>query len=227
MRAAIERLNPDLPPSAVREALSAATTPASREAFAENRLAHGMLTRGIRSITYTDTYGAEHTPTIRLVDLRDPDANTYHAVASGGRGGRGVPAALRRRPVHQRPTDGRGGAEERLGGEATLKDAHAQLRTYLDEFPLAFRYTVLCLVSDVITAKYGTPFTPYEHFAPWNVDEQGQRVDTAAPDYDGVEALFAALHGLFTQDRFLALTENFVNFTPPANGSPSRTSTSR
>ncbi|MDB1088113.1 hypothetical protein PJ985_11110 [Streptomyces sp. ACA25] len=31
---------------------------------------------------------------------------------------------------------------------AAVQDARAQLQTYLDEFPLAFRYNVLCLLSD-------------------------------------------------------------------------------
>ena len=213
LRAAIERLNPTLPPTAVREALGIATTPKSREALPENRLAHDYLISGIRAVTYTDEFGAEHTPTIRLVDLRDPDANTYHAVNQvtivDGEHERRFDIVLYVNGLPLAVIELKSAADE----HATLKDAHAQLRTYVDEFPLAFRYNVLCMISDGITAKYGTPFTPYEHFAPWNVDEEGERVDTNAPDYDGVEALFVALHGLFTQHRFLSLAENFVNFT--------------
>jgi type I restriction enzyme R subunit len=214
LRTAIERLNPELPPSSVTEALMVATTPASREALAENRLAHGYLTSGIRAVTYTDAYGAEHTPTIRLADLRDPDANTYHAVnqvtvIDGERERRfdvvlyvnGLPVAV---------VELKSAADE----HATVKDAHTQLTTYVEEFPLAFRYNVVCLASDGIVAKYGTPFTPYEHFAPWNVGEDGGRIDTTSPEHDGAEALSLALHGLFTQQRFLSLAENFTNFTP-------------
>ena len=54
--------------------------------------------------------------------------------------------------------------------------AHAQLRTYLREFPMAFRFAVLNVISDGIIARYGTPFTPLEHFAPWNVDDDGEPV---------------------------------------------------
>ncbi len=154
-----------------------------------------------------------HTPTIRLVDLLDPDANTYHAVNQVtivyGEHERRFDIVLYVNGLPLAVIELKSAAD----AHATLKDAHAQLRTYVDEFPLAFRYNVLCMISDGITAKYGTPFTPYEHFAPWNVDEEGERVDTNAPDYDGVEALFVALHGLFTQHRFLSLAENFVNFT--------------
>ncbi|MFD4942096.1 type I restriction endonuclease subunit R [Streptomyces sp. NPDC058409] len=214
LRAAIERLNPELTSAAVHEALRIATDRASTEAYPENKQAHAYLTSGIR-LTYTDDFGAEQTPTVRLIDFTDPAANTYFAVNqvtvrdSDGRHRRfdvvlyvnGLPLAV---------VELKSAAAE----NATLKDAHAQLQTYISEFPITFRYNVLCLVSDGITAKYGTVFTPYEHFAPWNVDETGARVDTNAPDYDGLEALSLAVHGLFTQSRFLSLTRNFVNFTP-------------
>ncbi|WP_432185777.1 type I restriction endonuclease subunit R [Streptomyces sp. Tue6028] len=220
LQAAIEKLNPELSATAVHEALRIATDPASREAYPENRQAHEYLTAGIR-LTYTDEFGAEQAPTVRLVDFTDADANSYLAVnqvtvrETDGSHRRfdvvlyvnGLPLAI---------VELKSAAAE----NATLKTAHAQLQTYISEFPIAFRYNVLCLVSDGITAKYGTVFTPYEHFAPWNVDHEGERVDTNAPDYDGLEALNLALHGLFTQDRFLSLTRNFVNFTPPKPGEP-------
>jgi type I restriction enzyme R subunit len=220
LQLAIEKLNPELTSTAVHEALRIATDPASREAYPENKQAHEYLTTGIR-LTYTDEFGAEQTPTVRLVDFTDPDANSYLAVNQ----------------VTVRDTDG---SHRRFdivlyvnglpfaivelksasNENATLKSAHAQLQTYVAEFPIAFRYNVLCLVSDGITAKYGTAFTPYEHFAPWNVDHEGERVDTNEPGYDGLDALNLALHGLFTQDRFLSLTRNFVNFPPPKPGEP-------
>ncbi|MFD8703773.1 type I restriction endonuclease subunit R [Kitasatospora sp. NPDC059648] len=212
LKSAIERLNPDLPPTAVREALRIATDPASREAYPENKQAHAHLISGIR-LTYTDDFGAEQAPTVRLLDVNSPDANTYHAINQvilmDGDHHRRFDAVLYVNGLPLAVIELKSAAAE----YATLKDAHAQLQTYVAEFPIAFRYNVLCLVSDGITAKYGTAFTPYEHFAPWNVDEDGDRVDTNAPDYDGAEALSLALHGLFNQPRFLSLTANFVNFT--------------
>lgn len=104
---------------------------------------------------------------------------------------------------------------KRAGDEdATLQDAHSQVSRYVQEFPTAFRFNAVVLVSDGITAKYGTPFTPYEHFAPWNTDELGERVEPYSAEgiWDSGQSL--ALHGLFTQDRFLALIKSFVNFVP-------------
>ncbi|MEU3241778.1 type I restriction endonuclease subunit R [Streptomyces sp. NPDC006875] len=211
---ALERLNPGLPPDAVRDAVAAAATPSSQDTYEENRTAHGYLTAGIRSVTYTDDFGAEHNPTIRLVDLDNPDANVYRAlnqvtVIDGEKNRRfdvvlyanGLPLAVLEL--------------KRAGDEdATLQDAHSQVTRYVEEFPTAFRYNAVVLLSDGITAKYGTPFTPYEHFAPWNTDEFGARVDLL--DAEGIwdSGQNLALHGLFTQPRFLSLIRSFINFVP-------------
>ncbi|MEU6775991.1 type I restriction endonuclease subunit R [Streptomyces sp. NPDC046759] len=214
LREAIERLNPGLPPDAVRDAIATAVTPASQDTYEENRTAHTYLTAGIRSVTYTDSFGAEHNPTIRLIDLADPEANTYRAlkqvtVIDGEKNRRfdvvlyvnGLPLAVMEL--------------KRAGDEdATLQDAHSQVARYVKEFPTAFRYNAVVLLSDGITAKYGTPFTPYEHFAPWNTDESGARVDPFDAEGMADSGQNLALHGLFTQLRFLSLLQSFINFVP-------------
>jgi len=211
---AIGRLNPELPREAVGKAVEEATRMRSGDAYEENRTAHGYLTGGIRSVTYTDEFGAEHNPTIRLVDLADPTANIYRAaqqitVIQGDKKRRfdivlyvnGLPLAIIE--------------IKRAGDEdATLEDAHAQIGWYIAEFPTAFRYNALVLLSDGITAKYGTPFTPFEHFAPWNVDESGEPVDLLDGTGLSESAQNLALHGLFTHDRFLKLISSFINFVP-------------
>ena len=50
----------------------------------------------------------------------------------------------------------------------------------LAELPLAFRCNVVCVVSDGFAMQYGTAFTPFEHFAPWNVDDDGVPVKQPA-----------------------------------------------
>ncbi|MGW9636282.1 type I restriction endonuclease subunit R [Nocardiopsis alba] len=215
---AVWRLNPGLTPSAVERALTIATTPASREPLPENRLAHGYLTSGIR-LTYTDEFGAEHSPTVRLVDFANPTANTFRAVNQvrllDGDHERRFDVVLYVNGLPLAVVELKNASDPR----ATLAGAHAQLGTYAEEFPAAFRYNVLCLVSDGVTAKYGTPFTPFEHFAPWNVDGQGEPLDSPDSEYaehsevEQPDALALALRGLFDQHRFLDLTRNFVNFT--------------
>lgn len=214
LREAIERLNPDLPPNAVRDAVDTAARPTSQDAYEENRTAHSYLSDGIRSVAYTDAFGAEHNPTIRIIDLADADNNTYRAVnqvtvIDGEKNRRfdlvlyvnGLPLAI----IELK----RAGDED-----ATLENAHAQIACYVEEFPTAFRYNAVVLLTDGITAKYGTPFTPYEHFAPWNADESGARVDALEAQGLLESAQNLALHGLFAQPRFLTLVKSFINFVP-------------
>ncbi|WP_433500549.1 type I restriction endonuclease subunit R [Sphaerimonospora sp. CA-214678] len=211
---AVERLNPELPPEAVRKAVEEAARTRSSDAYEENRTAHGYLTSGIRSVTYTDEFGAEHNPTVQLIDLTDPAANVYRAarqvtVIQGEKNRRfdivlyvnGLPLAVLE--------------IKRAGDEdTTLEAAHAQIGWYVAEFPTAFRYNAVVLLSDGVTAKYGTPFTPFEHFAPWNVDEAGEPVESLDGAGLSEAAQNLALHGLFTHTRFLALISSFINFVP-------------
>jgi type I restriction enzyme R subunit len=130
-------------------------------------------------LSYIDSDGNEANPTIHLLSA-DADQNDWLAVnqvtlMQGDYKRRfdivlycnGMPVSI---------------IELKKAGSATadLPAAHAQLQTYLREFPMAFRFCVFTLASDGIQAKYGTPFTPLNYFSPWNVDDDGVPV---APDY--------------------------------------------
>ncbi|WP_199234379.1 type I restriction endonuclease subunit R [Kribbella sp. VKM Ac-2568] len=209
LHAAIARLNPELPPPAVDEAVSLVVTPQSRDAKAENYHVHRYLTEGIRKVVYTDEFGTEQNPTVRVISS-NADDNEYTAVRQvtvieGDHKRRldivlyvnGLPLAI---------------IELKKAGDAhaDIRGAHAQLMTYVQELPLAFRYTMTCVVSDGITAKYGTPFTPYEHFVPWNIDEDGNPVPVATSDED--LALSVLLFGLFEHRRLVQLLNGYVAF---------------
>src|SRR6266851_8932741 len=217
VRDAIDRINPQLPPSAVDEALNIVLTAKSRDARGENRQVHEYLTKGIRSVVYTDAYGAEQNPTIHLLDPRDPYANDFLAanqvVVIDGDHKRRFDIVLY---VNGLPL---GVIELKKAGDenAGLEGAHAQVMTYVEELPLAFRCNVACVVSDGIRAKYGTAFTPFEHFAPWNVDDDGKPV----PQPGATEADLAInllLYGLFEQRRFIEVLGGYVAFAQSDGG---------
>ena len=89
-----------------------------------------------------------------------------------------------------------------------------QLATYVRELPMAFRFCVLTVASDGLLAKYGTPFTPLNHFAPWNVDDSGSPLtaydtDEAGEHRTGLEVL---IDGLFNVERFLQIVRDYVAF---------------
>ncbi|MGW4017753.1 type I restriction endonuclease subunit R [Rhodococcus ruber] len=213
LRTALARLNPDLPPQVIEQAVDVVTTAGSTDAISENRAVHAYLTEGLRKINYVDDSGVEVTPTIRLISV-DPDDNDWLAarqvtVIRGDHERRfDVVLYLNGMPVAVIELKNAGSEHAGLNG------AHAQLHTYLREFPLAFRFVVVALVSDGITAKYGTPFTPYEHFSPWNVDDDGRPIE---PTGDHT-ALDVALYGLFNLERFLQLVRDFTAFDQSEGG---------
>lgn len=213
LRTAIATLNPGLPAGTVDEAVAFIGTATSTDAIAENRAIHNHLTEGLRAVSYVDDTGVAVTPTIRLLST-DPDENDWFAASQvtviRGDYERRFDLVLYLNGMPVAVVELKNAGSEYAG----LTDAHAQLRTYLREFPLAFRYAVIGLVSDGISAAYGTPFTPFEHYSPWNVDDDGKPVEFTGDNHP----LDVALFGLFNQERFLQLLRNYTAFDESENG---------
>ncbi|HSV66037.1 MAG TPA: type I restriction endonuclease subunit R [Mycobacteriales bacterium] len=217
--AAMQKFNPTVPAQYLQQALADILAPRSQDAITENHRMHVCLVEGFRGITYVDPDGVDVTPTIRLVS-GDPDdndwlvANQITIVRGDYRRRLDVVLYCNGLPVSVIEL-------KRAGSRhADVASAHAQLQTYLREFPLAFRFCVFTLVTDGIIAKYGTPFTPLNHFSPWNVDDDGKLVTPATTGDEGstTTSLETALFGLYNQERFLQLTRSFTAFDENADG---------
>ncbi len=214
---ALRLLNPGIPGEYLQQAVAEIAAPKSQDAITENYRIHQYLVNGY-PLSYIDTDGIEQNPRLRLVGT-DPSDNDWLAVNQ---------LTLRRGDLHRRFdivlfVNGMPLVIielKRAGSASTgVAPARAQLQTYLREFPMVFRFCVLTLVTDGVDARYGTPFTPLNHFAPWNVDDDG--VPLAQPrieDGVSVEPIDDALNGLFNQERFLQLVRNFTAFDENADG---------
>lgn len=216
---ALRRLNPTVPPEYLKQAAAEILRPTSNDALTENHRSHGFMVEGYRGITWVDHEGSEHNPTIRLVS-DDPTYNDWLAVNQ---------VTARSRDVERRfdlvlYCNGLPIAvlELKKAGTRTadVAGAHAQLQTYLRELPMCFRFVVLTVASDGVIAKYGTPFTPLNHFSPWNVDDDGEPLGFGAtPDLERLgTGLDQLIDGVFNQDRFLQLMRNFTAFDQSADG---------
>ena len=87
----------------------------------------------------------------------------------------------------------------------------------MNELPLAFRCNVVCAVTDGPGALCGTAFTPFEHFAPWSVDDEGHPVkQPAVRDVD--QPIMLLLHGMFPHARFLDLVTGYIAFARTDGG---------
>ena len=209
---ALRRLNPQVPPLYLTQAIDEITRPRSNDAITENQRVHEWLVNGYRGITYLDDAGREQTPTIRVISAEPADNDWLVAdeVTIRGERNRRFDAVLYCNGLPVSIVELKRGGSEHTGPDR----AHNQLATYLAEFPMAFRYAVFDLVSDGISARYGTPFTPYHHWSPWNVDDAGAELGPDAVGVDGqpLLALDAALFGLYDQLRFLQLMRDFTAF---------------
>ncbi|TQL47162.1 type I restriction enzyme R subunit [Homoserinimonas aerilata] len=215
--AALQKFNPTVPAQYLAQAAAEIALPKSQDAIAENQRIHQYLVDGFR-LSYIDSDGTEANPTITLLSA-DPDQNDWLAVnqvtlVQGDHKRRfdlvlycnGMPISL---------------IELKKAGSKTadVASAHAQLQTYLREFPLAFRFCVFTLASDGLDAKYGTPFTPLNHFSPWNVDEDGEPIEpNRIVDGEMAPALEDAIDGLYNQERFLQLLRDYTAFDENSDG---------
>ncbi len=215
---ALRKFNPSVPEQYLQQAVAEIAVPKSQDAITENHRMHSYLVDGFRGISYLESDGSEANPTLRLLNA-DEDANDWLAVSQVTL----VQGDYRRRfdlvlycngmPVSIVELKKAGSAHADVAG------AHAQLQTYLREFPLAFRFCVFTLASDGVLAKYGTPFTPLNHFSPWNVDDDGVPVPPGfLLDGEAVTPMQTALEGLYNLTRFLQLLRNFTAFDEGSAG---------
>ena len=135
----MRELNPQVPGEYLSRRSPRSLAPKSQDAIAENYRLHQILVHGYRGITYIDSDGVEQNPTIRLVS-HDVEDNEFLAVNQ---------VTIRSADVERRfdivlYLNGmpvaiielkQAGAEQ-----ADIASAHAQLQTYLREFPMAFRF---------------------------------------------------------------------------------------
>ncbi len=217
-REALVRLNPTIPSEYLQQAAADILSAKSQDAITENFRIHQWLVDGYRGVSYIDADGTEQTPTIRLVSDQ-PHENDWlvvnQVIVRSGEYQRrfdvvlycnGLPVAV---------------IELKAAGAAKgVPAAHNQLQTYLRELPLAFRFCLLVVATDGATALYGTPFTPLNHFAPWNVDDDGARVEIGAyvDDEHLGTGLEYVIDGVFNQERFLQLLRYYTAFDEGAHG---------
>lgn len=215
---ALRNLNPEVPEEYLQQAMAEVIAPKSQSSIAENERVHRILVEGYRGIEYIDHEGQIQNPTIRFVSA-NPGLNDYVAANQ----------VIIRSRDHERRFDVvlyLNGMPvsiielKRVGSSADLENAYNQLQTYVKEFPMAFRFANIVVVANDFEARYGTPYTPYEHFAPWNVNDDGLPVPEGTLTVDGEKAtgLDLLLNGLFNVERFGQLLTDFTAFDNKPSG---------
>ncbi len=211
LRAALARLNPDLPAEALEDAFRRLTRIDAPSLIERNRAVHRLLVNGV-TVEYRRADGSIAGAQARVLDFDVPENNDWLAVnqftvAEG---------QLVRRPdvvlfVNGLPLavfELKNAADE----NATIWDAYNQLQTYQAQIPALFAYNAALVISDGVEARIGALGASREWFKPWRTIG-GQE---EAPAH--VAGLQVMIEGVFEPRRFLDLVRFFIVFEDEGGG---------
>ena len=207
LRAALERLNPGLPASAIDDAVRDLTVyDVSRSTVQHNREFHRLIRGGV-PVEYQDAQGRRKSTRARVIDFDNtPGSNRFLAV-------RELKLTGIRTPNYNRRADLVCFVNGLPLVFIELKAVYRNIREgfdnnlsdYMDENVIAhaFHQNAFLIVSNGDRARYGSITSEWEHFAEW------KRLDEA--DKGSLEAE-VLLNGMLAHDRLLDIVENFILF---------------
>ncbi|MDI6745574.1 MAG: type I restriction endonuclease subunit R [Rhodocyclaceae bacterium] len=212
LRAALAKLNPAFPATAIQEAVVKLTHhDYSRSLLQHNQAFYKLIRDGV-PVSYRDGQGVLRHAQARVIDFRKPANNRFLAV-------RELKITGLRTPNYNRRADlvcfVNGLPLVFIELKAVYKNIRAgfdgNLRDYLDENVIAhaFHHNALLIVSNGDSARYGSITSAWEHFGEWKrLDERDK----------GSVAAEVLLNGMLAKDRLLDIVENFVLFDASKTG---------
>lgn len=205
---AVRRLNPHLPENAVQTAINAIRdTVFAGDEVSENRRIHEALVGGVK-VTWVDN-GEERSGLARLIDW-DNTLNDWCAVSQFEVAGKSL-----RRPDVVLFLNGLPVVVIELKGteSGTLKGAFNQIETYKAQIPDLFRTNAFSVISEGITARYGSLSADLDRFMRWRtIDGEEVIGDTSAL------ALQVLMRGLLTPKNLLQMIRWFTVFEDEGRG---------
>lgn len=201
LQSSLWRINPDLPPSAIHEAIlklnevEGGTLPQRNERFAD------YVQSGVE-VRFFDGE-EERNDIVRLIDYETPENNTFQVVNQWTYSEHetkrpdivvfvnGMPLV-----VFELKSPSR--------AETNASDAYLQLRNYLKAIPSFFVPNAFLVMSDMTTTKVGTITSPEDRFSEWkSVDGDYSKNNTRWQ---------TTLDGMFPKDRLCDILRNFICF---------------
>jgi type I restriction enzyme R subunit len=206
LRAALAKLNPQLPPTAIEEAIPKLTHhDFSRSLLQHNRDMHTLIRNGV-PVSYRDAQGQLRATHAVVIDFRNPANNRFLVV-------RELKLTGLRTPNYNRRADlvcfVNGLPLVFIELKAVYKNIRAgfdgNLRDYMDENVIAhaFHHNAFLVVSNGHNARFGSVTSTWEHFGEW------KRLHEADVGNVAAEVL---LNGMLAKDRLLDILENFILF---------------
>ena len=215
LRAAMARLNPELPPAALEEVYhKVVNLPLASPSTAQNnRQFHHWLREGL-TLELPGPEGKISYPIARLVDFENPGNNDLAAVnqftvIENKRNRRpdvalfvnGLPLVLMELKDPKNP-------------KADLSKAFAQIQTYKQDIPSLFTYNALCVISDNHDARVGSFLSAWEWYTRWRTVDGVERVPKTRPQIP------VLTRGMLAPDRLLDVVRHFIVFKDNEGGDP-------
>ena len=200
---ALARLNPTLPPAAIREARRKLLHFENGSLVQQNTVFTDYLQNGIE-VKYFDGKTSK-TPRVYLADFVHPERNSF-VVANQWTFTEnstkrpdillflnGLPVVLMELKSPSRE-------------ETDASEAYRQIRNYMQEIPSMFIYNAVCVMSDMMTSCAGTITAGEDRFMEWKTKD-GRYENTQHAQFD------TFFEGMFQKARFLDILKNFLCFS--------------
>ncbi|MFQ6777515.1 type I restriction endonuclease subunit R [Cereibacter sphaeroides] len=208
LEAAIRRLNPALPPDAVQTVMNRVRdTEFAGDLISENRRIHALLVEGV-PVTWFEGADERHA-VARLADWENRD-NDWLVVNQFE-----VAGQTFRRPDVVIFLNGLPIIVIELKGTQTgsLRGAFNQIETYKAQIPALFRTNIFSVISEGVTARYGSLSANLDRFMLWRTVDSEKLVE------DGTDlALQTLIHGLLSPATILELMRFCVVFEDEGKG---------
>ncbi|MHB8509860.1 MAG: type I restriction endonuclease [Candidatus Dormibacteria bacterium] len=208
LRAAIERLNPGVPPEAVDQAVAEITKPRTAMHYARaNQQIHALM-RDRVEVDVRQPDGTTLPEKLTVIDWDNPEDNDFLLVSQ----------LWIHSDLYHRRTDLVGFVNgipllfiELKASHRNLKHAYDDnLRDYRDAIPHLFIPNGFLVLSNGAESKVGTITSDWEFFSEWKkINSEGE---------EGSVSLETVIRGMCTKERLLDLIENFVAFQDRPGG---------
>lgn len=207
LQAALEHLNPGLPPEAITMAADAITEPRSAMLpMAANRAVWELLVDGVPVQVRRDDGGFDDLR-VRVIDWIEATNNDFLAASQVWMEG----------PLHKRRPDTIGFvnglplllAEWKAPTKPLAEAYEANLRDYRDVVPALFDANAFVILSNGLRAVMGASHAPFDIFASW------KRLEEGSPESVALETM---LRATCKPTRFIDLVENFILFEEARGG---------
>lgn len=198
----IYRINPNVPKSAIQEALFKIKNFENGELLQQNKIFMDYLQNGI-TVRYLEN-GEQRSTIVYLIDYKNVDNNSFivanqwtYVENSEKRPDvllfiNGLPLVLFELKSPSRE-------------ETDSSQAYRQIRNYMKEIPSMFIYNAICVMSDLLISKAGTMTSDETRYMEWKTKD-GNYENNQYAQFD------TFVEGIFQKERFLDILKNFICF---------------